>query len=121
MAQAAEAAKARGVPTMLVPPGPFYRARRFIAHLVKSGHIGEVRHVMAFNMDASMADSSTPLSQGRNNLELYGPYNAAHLGLTYNVMTPWTGQATRVPAQRALFTLERPETPGGPMAKTPSG
>jgi predicted dehydrogenase len=86
---------------------------------VKTGFVGELRHVQAFNMTAAMADSSTPLSQGRNSLELYGPYNAAQLGLTYDVLTPYAGHATRVLAQRAFFTPERPETPGGPMAKTP--
>ena len=119
MYEAAQKARSRGVQTMLVPPGPFYRGRRYITHLVTSGAIGELRHVQAFNQNASMADSSTPLSQGRNNLELYGPYNAAQLGLTYDVLVPWAGHAKRVLAQRAFFTPERPETPGGPMARTP--
>jgi len=119
MADAGDKAKVRGVRTMLVPPGPFYRGRRFIEHLVKSGFLGQLRHVQSFNMNANMADSSTPLSQGRNDLSLYGPYNAGQIGLSYDVMIPWTGHARRVVAQRATFTPERPATPGGPMAKTP--
>jgi predicted dehydrogenase len=119
MLEASEKAKARGVRTMLVPPGPFYRGRAFIAHLVKSGFVGQLRHVQGFNMNANMADSTTPLSQGRNSLELYGPYNAGQIGLSYDVMVPWTGYARRLVAQRATFTPERPATPGGPMAKTP--
>jgi predicted dehydrogenase len=104
---------------MLVPPGPFHRARRFIEHLVLSGYVGRLTHVQAFNMNGSMADPSTPLSVGRNDIELYGKYNAAQLGLTYDVMVPWTGHATRVLGQRATFVAERPLTPGGPLAKAP--
>jgi predicted dehydrogenase len=119
MTAAADAAQQRGVRSMLVPPGPFYRARRFIEHLVKSGYLGRVTHVQAFNMNGSMADPTTPLSVGRNDIELYGRYNAAQLGLTYDVMVPWTGHAKRVLGQRSTFVEERPQTPGGPMAKAP--
>jgi predicted dehydrogenase len=119
MHAAAEAAKRRGLRSMLVPPGPFYRGRRFVEHLVKSGYLGRLTHVQAFNQNASMADPTTPLSVGRNELELYGKYNAAQLGLTYDVMVPWTGHATRVLGQRATFVPERPLTPGGPMARAP--
>jgi predicted dehydrogenase len=119
MHTAAEAAKQRGVRAMLVPPGPFYRGRRFIEHLVKSGYVGRLTHVQAFNQNSSMADPSTPLSVGRNDVELYGRYNAAQLGLTYDVMVPWTGHATKVLGHRATFVPERPATPGGPMAKAP--
>jgi predicted dehydrogenase len=119
MAKQAEAAHARGVQTMLVPPGPFYRGRRFVEHLVKSGFVGLLTHVQAFNMNSSMADPRTPLSSGRNDLELYGPYNVAQLGLTYDVMAPWTGHATRVLAQRATFVEQRPLSPEGPSVKAP--
>jgi predicted dehydrogenase len=119
MQQAAEAARQRGVRAMLVPPGPFYRGRRFVEHLVKSGYLGRVTHVQAFNQNGSMADPATPLSVGRNDLELYGKYNAAQLGLTYDVMVPWTGHATRLIAQRAIFVPERPATPGGAMVNAP--
>jgi predicted dehydrogenase len=119
MKAAADAAEQQGVRSMLVPPGPFYRARRYIEHLVKSGYLGRVTHVQAFNMNGSMADPTTPLSVGRNEIELYGKYNAAQLGLTYDVMVPWTGHATRVLGHRATFVEERPATPGGPLAKAP--
>jgi predicted dehydrogenase len=119
MLVASDAAKARGVRTMLVPPGPFYRARRFITHLVDSGYFGRVTHIQGFNMNGSMADLSTPLSVGRNQLELYGPYNAAQLGLSYDVMVPWTGPTKRLMAHRAFFAPERPSEPGGPMTKAP--
>ena len=119
MSEAADAAEGRGVRTMLVPPGPFYRGRRFVEHLVRSGYLGQLRHVQGFNMNAAMASSSTPLSVGRNDLELYGRFNVAQLGLSYDVMVPWTGHATRVLAQRATFTPERPATPGGAMTKAP--
>jgi predicted dehydrogenase len=115
----AEQARARGVRSMLVPPGPFYRGRRFIDHLVHNGYVGRLTHVQAFNMNGSMADPETPLSVGRNELELYGPYNVAQLGLMYDVMQPWTGYATRVLAQRSTFVPQRLLTPDGPIVKAP--
>jgi predicted dehydrogenase len=119
MHEAAEKAKQRGVRAMLVPPAPFYRGRRFIEHLLASGYIGRLRHVQAFNQNASFADPSTPLTVGRNDLQLYGRYNAAQLGLTYDVMVPWTGHALRVLSQRATFVPRRPAAPGGPLADAP--
>ena len=119
MYEAAEQAKSRGVKTMLVPPGPFYRGRRFIEHLVKSGYLGRLLQVQGFNMNGSMADPMTPLSVGRNQPELYGPFNVAQLGLSYDVMAPWTGHATRVLAHYQTFARERPATPGGPMTRAP--
>ena len=119
MYEKAEAAKDRGVLTMLVPPGPFYRGRRFVEHLVKSGYVGKLRHVQAFNLSASFADPSTPLTVGRNDPDLYGPYHASSIGLAYDTMQPWTGHATRVLAQSATFTQERPATAGGPLVKAP--
>lgn len=116
---ASERAVERGVHTMLVPPGPFYGARKFITHLVQSGYFGQLMHVQGFNMNGGMADPMTPLTVGRNQLELYGPYNAAQLGLSYDVMAPWTGPSTRLMAHRAFFAPERPAEPGGPMAKAP--
>lgn len=119
MHEAAERARARGVRTMLVPPGPFHRGRRFVAHLVASGFLGRLTHVQAFNMNASMANPRTPLSVGRNDQAMYGQYNVAQLGLTYDVMVPWTGHALRVLAQRATFVPQRPLTPGGAPAPVP--
>jgi predicted dehydrogenase len=113
----AEEVRSRGIIAMLVPPGPYHRAKRFVQHLLQSGYAGPLRHVQSFNLSSSFADSSTPLTVGRNDLELYGPYNAGQIALSYDVMIPWTGHATRVLAQRATFTPERPASPGGPMTR----
>ncbi|HTE85964.1 MAG TPA: Gfo/Idh/MocA family oxidoreductase [Dehalococcoidia bacterium] len=115
----ARGARARGVRTMLVPPAPWYRGSRFVDHLMESGFLGRLRHVMAFNMNASFADPQTPLSAGRNDRDVYGPFNAAQLGLTYDVIARWAGYARSVVAQRATFTEERPLTPDGPIARVP--
>jgi len=104
---------------MLVPPAPFHRGSRFVAHLVASGYLGTLRHVQGFNVNASFADPTAPLSAGRLDAALYGRYNAMQLGLTYDVMARWTGHATSVIAQRASFTPERPLTPDGPMTTNP--
>jgi len=119
MLAASEQAKTRGVRTMLVPPGPFYRARKFITHLVDSGYFGRITHIQGFNQNGSMADPNTPLTVGRNQPELYGPYNAAQLGLSYDVMVPWTGTTKRLIAHRAFFAPERPAEPGGPLVPAP--
>ena len=119
MQEYADEAKARGIHTMLVPPAPFYRGSRFVDHLVTSGFLGQLRHVQGFNVNASFADPNVPLSAGRNDLELYGRFNAMQLGLSYDVMSRWTGHARSVVAQRATFVPERPVTPGGPLAANP--
>lgn len=120
MQRAAEAAKARGIQTMLVPPGPYYRASAWVAHLIDSGFIGELRHVHGFNLNASMADSSVPLDElFRADPTVYGTYNALQLGLSYDVMARWTGHATSLVAQRAFFTPRRPATRGAALAETP--
>ena len=119
MLAAADAARARGITSMLVPPAPWYRGARFIQHLVDSGFVGKLRQVIGFNMNASFADPSVPLTSGRNDLNLYGRFNAMQLGLSYDVMRRWTGDATSLVAQRDSFVPRRPLTPGGPLADNP--
>ncbi len=119
MQTAADAARARGVRSMLVPPAPWYRGARFVQHLVDSGFLGALRQVVGFNMNASFADPTTPLTVGRNDLELYGRFNAMQLGLSYDVMRAWTGDATSLVAQRSSFVPRRPITPGGPLEDNP--
>jgi predicted dehydrogenase len=119
MRAAADAARARGVRAMLVPPAPWYRGARFVQHLVDSGFLGALRQVIGFNMNASFADPSTPLTAGRNDLALYGRFNAMQLGLSYDVMRRWTGDAVSLVAQRSSFVPRRPLTAGGPLADNP--
>ena len=119
MLEYADEAAERGVRTMLVPPAPFYRGSRYIDHLLESGYLGQLRQVLGFNMNATFADANTPLSAGRNDLELYGQFNAMQLGLSYDVMSRWTGHARSVVAQRGSFVAERPLTEGGPMSTNP--
>ncbi len=72
-------------------------------------------------MNASFANAQTPLSAGRNDLALYGRFNAMQLGLSYDVMRRWTGSATSFVAQRAAFVPQRPLTAdrGRPMINNP--
>lgn len=119
MHRKAEEVKARGVRSMLVPPNPFHRGSKFVKHLIDTGYVGTLRQVQGFNMTSSFADPTTPLSAGRNDLALYGPFNAGQLGLTYDAMTRWTGFATSLVSQRATFVAERPLTADGPLAKNP--
>ncbi len=119
MLRLSDEAKGHGVCTMLAPPAPFYGAGAYMAHLIKSGFVGKVRHIQAYNMNASMADPMAPLSNGRNDLELYGRANAMQLGLTYDVIRPLAGSATRVLSQRMNFVQDRPLTPEGPIVRNP--
>jgi predicted dehydrogenase len=119
MQEAAEEARARGLISMLVPPAPFYRASRYVKHLVTSGYLGQLRHVMGFNLNASFADPNTPLSAGRSDRDLYGQFNAMQLGLTYDVMARWTGHARSLVAQRATFVAQRPLVAGGAIVENP--
>jgi predicted dehydrogenase len=119
MRAAADEAHARGVRSMLVPPAPWYRGARFVQHLVASGFVGPLRQVVGFNMNASFADPSAPLTAGRNDIALYGRFNAMQLGLSYDVMRRWTGDATSLIAQRSTFVPQRPLTPGGPLVDNP--
>jgi predicted dehydrogenase len=119
MSSAAAAARKRGVRSMLVPPAPWYRGSRFVEHLIQSGFIGKLRQVIGFNSNASFADPSTPLSGGRNDIAMYGKFNAMQLGLSYDVMRRWTGNATSLVAQRTSFVPKRPLTPGGPIVDNP--
>lgn len=119
MLAAAEAARARGLRTMLVPPAPWYRGARFVEHLIGDGFLGKLRQVLSFNMNASMANPNTPLTVGRNDLALYGPFNAMQLGLSYDVLRRWTGSATSLVSQRGSFVRQRPLTADGPLADNP--
>jgi predicted dehydrogenase len=119
MQSAADDARARGVRTMLVPPAPWYRGARFVQHLVDSGFVGPLRQVVGFNMNASFADPTTPLTAGRNDVQLYGRFNAMQLGLSYDVMRARTGDATSLIAQRSSFVPQRPLTPGGALTDNP--
>ena len=119
MAEGADQAKTRGIHGMLIPPAPFYRGSRFVRHLIDTGYLGNLHHVLGFNMSAAFADPKAPLSGGRNDLELYGPFNAMQLGLSYDVLSRWTGHATSVVSQRAQFVRERPLTADGPIAENP--
>jgi predicted dehydrogenase len=119
MQEYADEANERGIRTMLVPPAPFYRGSKYVEHLVTSGYLGQLRHVLSFNVNASFADAKTPLSAGRNDPDLYGQFNAMQLGLSYDVMTRWTGHARSVVAQRGSFVAERPLTEGGPIVQNP--
>ena len=119
MQAAADAARERGLRAMLVPPAPWYRGARFVQHLLDSGFVGTLRQVIGFNMNATFADPATPLSAGRNDLELYGRFNAAQLGLTYDVMRQWTGDATSLVAHRSTFVRQRPAVAAGPVVDNP--
>ena len=119
MRAAADEARTRGVRSMLVPPGSLVPRRTL--HPAPGGlrFVGRLRQVLGFNINASFADPSLPLTAGRNDISLYGRFNAMQLGLSYDVMRRWTGDATSVVAQRLSFVAQRPLTPGGPLVDNP--
>ncbi len=116
MHEAAEAAKARGLKTMLARPDSYVKADKFIRHLLSTGYIGRLNQVIAYRVLPNFVDSKAPL-QRRQNIKAFGPINPMHIGFYWDVLSPWFGDARRVLAQRHTFTTEREETPGGPIVK----
>lgn len=109
-------AETRGVKSMLARPAPYARGQKFVTHLLSSGYAGRPRQVLAFCIMPDAADSTTPMLR-RQDVNAFGPINAWQLGLYWDVMAPWVGQARRVLAQASLFTPRRPESPGGPVVE----
>lgn len=110
MHRAAEAARARGLRTMLVPPAFGVRAHPFMRQLLAQGYVGQVRQVMVYRMTGQLADTAAPL-MWRQDRDISG-VNVLLIGADYEIVRGWFGEVTRVLASEHTFTPERPTSDG---------
>ena len=99
---------------MLVPPDCYVRGRRFVAHLLAEGALGQVRLVQCSRCRPSLLDSTAALNP-RQDPQIYGAANPLHLGLCWDVLEPWLGPAERVLAYEKTFTSRRLDPSTGQM------
>ena len=102
----AEAAHASSAVAMLVPPDSYATGRRFVSEMLARGDLGDVRQVFCSRFTSTVIDSSAP-PLPRQDPELFGRVNPLHLGLCWDVLSGWFGDATRVLAHASTFTPER--------------
>lgn len=110
--EAGKKAEAKGLKTMLARTDSYVKGDLFIRHLLKTGYVGRLHQVFATRVLPNFVDSKAPL-QRRQNIKNFGPINPMHIGLYWDVLAPWFGDARRVTAHHHTFTTEREETPGG--------
>jgi predicted dehydrogenase len=111
MSAKAEEKHLKGV---LVRSGAYQAVHRYVKHLLDEGYLGQVRQVFAYYLVANYADS-TALLHRRQDHRNFGVINPMALGIYWDVLRPWFGDAERVFAWGKVFTPQRPENPGGPL------
>ena len=94
-----------------------YEGTKYVKHLIDSGYVGKVRHVMIFSLSDARIDLNSP--RAIRTPDVYGKYSPLQIGLFYDVLGRFFGPATSVIAQHATYIPERPRTPGGPLEKSP--
>ena len=92
--------------TMVCPPPHGMQFTPRIRQIVESGALGQVRHLMVRDFNASYLDADTPL-HWRQRASLSGT-NSLTLGILYEVLLTWFGlRAEWVLAADATFVPER--------------
>lgn len=88
-----------------------------ITDLLQSGELGTLREVLLHATTDSLADSAKPLNW-RQDFNLSGK-NTLYLGIYYEMALRWLGQGVAsVIADAAIFTKERKDEEGVPLATT---
>ena len=98
---------------MLIQSAAYASSRRYVRHLLQQGYVGQVRQVLAFYLMPNYIDSNAPLHR-RQDQRNFGVINPMALGIYWDVLRQWFGDAERVLAWGKTFTRQRPERPGGP-------
>ena len=109
-------AEETGLKTMLVSGGAYARIPRYVKHLLDDGYVGQVRQVFAYYFVPNYIDSGAPLHR-RQDHRNFGVINPMALGIYWDVLRPWFGDAERLQAWGKTFTSSRAETPEGPSIK----
>ena len=103
-----------GCRAMLVRSSLCLRDGRYLKHLIDSGYTGKVRQVFACGRVPNYIDSRAPLHR-RQDSRLYGAINPLSLGIHWDAMRYWFGEASRVFAHGRVFTPARQDGDGGPI------
>lgn len=111
----ARKARDTGRKGMVFPPNPYFSLTHYVKHLIQTGYTGTVRQVFAQYMTAEMVDSEKPFGR-RSDPVLFSYPN--HLGLYWDVLSAWFGDATRVLADARIYTPER--TRGADSTRIPA-
>lgn len=110
-----DAAQARPDLTARIVPSPFgLRGRQAVQQMLDEGYLGALREVVILGCNDALSDPQTPL-HWRQRRELSG-VNMLALGILHETLLRWVPDPVSVLAQTAVFTPQRPEGPGGPLA-----
>ncbi len=93
----------------IVPSPMTLRADNTIKRLIADGYIGDVLAVEA-RAGGAFLDSEAPL-QWRQDFDLSG-LNIMSMGIWYEALIRWVGEATRIMAMGKTFVKMRPDTDG---------
>jgi predicted dehydrogenase len=99
---------------MLVPSPLGLRGDAVMRELIGGGYLGSVREIYVRGFASTYADRHAPL-HWRQRGELSG-VNILTLGILYETVCRWFGQAESVVAQTALFTPRRVDPESGLLA-----
>ena len=106
---------ARAKPHLIaqVVPSPFtLRVDKTVKRLIAEGHLGEVL-ALDVRVAQTFLDRDGPL-HWRHNFDLSG-FNVMHLGIWYEGIMRWIGEATRVTAMGKTFVKMRVDPQNGTM------
>lgn len=106
-----DAAQHAGLVAQLVPAPQTIRIDDAVRRLLGNGAIGDVRFVRVDALGSSMVSSEAPL-YWRNDADISG-INTMSLGIWYENIMKWVGEATEVVAAASVFTRQRRDTGSG--------
>jgi predicted dehydrogenase len=109
-------AQSDAVPRLVaqVVPAPLsFRVDRTIARLVRQGVLGDILAIEVRSTSGGFIEAAAPL-HWRSDFERSG-LNAMSIGIWYETLMRWVGEATRVSATRRVFVRERRNPQTGSM------
>lgn len=108
------AARARPDLVAQVVPAPFtLGVDRTVQRLLREGYIGRPLSIEVRAADGRFLDTSAPLTW-RQNSEFSG-LNVMSLGIWYETVMRWLGEATHLSAKGRVFATQRPDTASGEL------
>jgi predicted dehydrogenase len=101
-----------------VVPSPYgLKGVDFVADLIETGFLGDMREVRVYSMSGALADPAAPLSW-RQDVSLSG-FNLLTLGILHETLLRWVAAPVRVLAQAHAFISSRIDPQSG--VRRPAG